>query len=294
MKTSFAKSHLSYEQQVELLKSRNLTIVNEKFAIKKLQHLNYYRLSSYYYPFYKHKDWFKSSVTFEDILQLYYFDKELRHLVFFAIEKIEIYIRTQISFSISKSNDVFAYVDKNIFHNEEFHTSILETITNETKRSKEIFVKEFFNTYDEDYLPVWAMVEIISFNTLSKIFANLKDSYRQEIVKELNIKPFVFQRWLHTLTYIRNICAHHSRLWNKSLAIEPMIPKNKNEFKHLNNQKLFFVLTMIEYILNKINSKEFSFKNKLKALLKKYPQIDIEKMGFIENWENNPIWRDNK
>jgi abortive infection bacteriophage resistance protein len=294
LKTSFLKSHLSYEKQIELLQNRNLTIVNRDFAIKKLQHLNYYRLSSYYYPFYETKDWFKTDTTFENILQLYYFDKDLRHLIFFAIEKIEIYIRTQISFTISKHNEVFGYTDKNIFHSETFHSSILETITSETNRSKEIFVKEFFNTYDEEYLPVWSMVEIISFNTLSKIFANLKESYRQEIVKDIDVKPFVFQRWLHTLTYIRNICAHHSRLWNKILAIEPMVPKNQKLFKTIDNNKVFFVLTMIEYILIKIDSEEFSFKYELKQLLKRYPSIDKKAMGFVENWEELEIWRDDE
>ena len=294
MKTSFSKSHLSYQEQVQLLKNRNLVISNEHFAIKKLQHLNYYRLSSYYYPFYEQKNYFKDNTTFEDILKLYYFDKELRHLVFFAIEKIEIYMRTQISYTISKNNEVFGYADKTIFHNEKFHLSILETISNETQRSKEVFVKEFYKNYNEKYLPVWAMVEIISFNTLSKIFANLKEFYRKVIVEDLDIKPFVFQRWLHTLTYIRNICAHHSRLWNKDLAIEPMIPKNQKIFKNINNKKLFFVFTMIEYLLTKIDSEEFSFKYELKQLLKKYPQIDIQKMGFIENWEDNPIWRDDE
>lgn len=292
MKLQFIKNHLSYEEQAKLLENRNLTILNFDFAIKKLSHLNYYRLSAYFYPFFEQKNSFKNETTFEDILQLYYFDKELRHLVFYAIEKIEVYIRTQISFSISKNNGVFGYVDENIFHDKQKHSNLLKSIKSETVRSKEIFVKEFYDKYDEEYLPVWAMVEIVSFNTLSKIFANLKESYRSEITKELKIKPFVFQRWLHTLTYIRNICAHHSRLWNKTLAIEPMIPKNQKLFQKLNNQKLFFVLNMIQFIFISIDNKEFDFKSELKSLLNKYPIVDVKAMGFVQDWEELEIWRD--
>lgn len=292
MKLQFSKNHLSYEEQAKLLQSRNLIVSNLDFAIKKLSHLNYYRISAYFYPFFEQKNSFKNGATFEDILQLYYFDKELRHLIFYAIEKIEVYTRTQISFSISKNSGVFGYVDENIFHDKLKHSSLLESIKSETTRSKEIFVKDFYNKYDEEYLPVWAMVEIVSFNTLSKIFANLKESYRNEITKELKIKPFVFQRWLHTLTYIRNICAHHSRLWNKSLAIEPMIPKNQKIFHSLNNQKLFFVLSMIQFVFLSIDDEEFDFKAELKSLLSKYSSIDIKAMGFIEDWEEFEIWRD--
>lgn len=292
MKLQFTKNHLSYEEQTKLLQSRNLTISNFDFVIKKLTHLNYYRLSAYFYPFFEQKNSFKKDTSFEDILQIYYFDKELRHFIFYAIEKIEVYIRTQISFSISKNSGVFGYVDENIFHDKSKHSNLLESIKSETTRSKEIFVKEFYDKYDEEYLPVWAMVEIVSFNTLSKIFANLKESYRSEITKELKIKPFVLQRWLHTFTYIRNICAHHSRLWNKILAIEPMIPKNQKLFHSLNNQKLFFVLSMIQFIFISIDDKEFDFKLELKSLLTKYPNVDIKAMGFIENWEKLEIWMD--
>lgn len=291
MKLQFSKSYLSYQQQIELLKSRNLTILDSNYTLKKLSNINYYRLSAYFYPFFEQKDTFRKDVTFEQIMKLYYFDKEFRSLVFFAIEKIEIYLRTQITRVVSEENGVFGYVDKDIFHNENLHISLLEAIKSETSRSKEIFVKDFYDRYEEEYLPVWAMVEIISFNTLSKLFANLKEPIRAKIVKGLDIKPFVFQRWLHTLTYVRNICAHHSRLWNKMLAIEPMIPKNQKLFQNINNQKIFFVLTMILFILEKIDVEEFDFKKDLKNLLNKYSIVDIKSMGFNDSWRELEIWK---
>ena len=270
---------------MQLLKSRNLTISNEPFCTKKLQHINYYRLSAYFYPFYEANNIFKNETKFEDILQLYYFDKEFRNLLFYSIEKIEVYMRTQLAYVISHSSGVFGYTDITMFHNEENHKNIMNTIKSETKRSKEIFVKEYFRKYDEIFLPIWSMVEIISFNTLSKIFANLKEKYRKKILIEIDIKPFVFKNWLHTLTYVRNICAHHSRLWNKMLAIEPMKPKNQQSFKNLNSKKIFFVLSMLLFMLEKIDDEEFDFKAKIKQLLSKYPNVNLNAMGFPEEWE---------
>lgn len=291
MKSTFCKTHLSFQEQIDLLKSRNLTILNNDFALNKLKHLNYYRLSAYFYPFYQEKNLFQDGICFEDIIQLYYFDKELRSIVLYALEKIEIFIRTQIAYTISKKIGVFGYTESTIFHDEKKHQDILEIIKNETKRSKEVFVREFYEKYDEEFLPIWAMVEIISFNTLSRIFANLKEEYRKEILQGIEIKPFVFQRWLHTLTYIRNICAHHSRLWNKILAIEPTKPKNQKVFKDISNKKLFFVLTMIEFLLQKIDDDELNLKHRLSLLLNKYKDVDIKAMGFIENWEALEIWK---
>ena len=285
MKTPYTKPSLSYKEQTRLLKSRNLTISNESFCSKKLQHLNYYRLSAYFPPFYKEKNFFKDGTKFETILELYYFDKAFRNLLFYSIEKIEVYIRTQLAYVISQNCGIFGYTDVSIFHDEENHKNIMNTIRSETKRSKELFVKDFFSKYDEKHLPVWSMVEIISFNTLSKLFANLQEKYRKEILKEIEIKPFVFENWLHTLTYIRNICAHHSRLWNKTLAIEPKKPKNQHYFKNLNSKKIYFVIEMISFMLEKIDDEEFNFKKEFRALLVKYPNIDLEAMGFVKDWK---------
>jgi abortive infection bacteriophage resistance protein len=192
---------------------------------------------------------------------------------------------------ISETNGVFGYTDRSIFHEKKLHTNLLRTIKAETGRSKEVFVKDFYSKYKEDYLPIWAMVEIVSFNTLSKLFASLKDPLRVKIIKNLDIKPSVFQSWLHTLAYVRNICAHHSRLWNKMLAIEPMIPKNQKLLHGLNNKKLFFMLTAILFILNKLIDDGFDFKKEVKALLNRYDFVDKDAMGFINNWEECEIWQ---
>lgn len=300
----YKKEHKSFEEQLELLKKRNLIISNEKYVLTKLQHINYYRLSAYFLPFQhpknsENKNKFLPNTTFEDIIKLYYFDTELRKIIFEAIEVIEIYLRTQIAYYHSKSYDAFGYLDiKNLRENKQTEFNELhQDILKEKERSKEVFIRHFRNKYKTNELPIWTVVEIISFGSLSKLFMILQEKEQNEVISCMGgINKVVFFKWFKALSSVRNACAHHSRLWNKTLGVSFEVPRNNEVFKDLENSKnkIFFALSVIEYILTCIGEDEIEFKTKIKVLLKKYQQINLEKMGFIENWENNPIWSDNE
>ncbi|MEA1892688.1 MAG: Abi family protein [Campylobacterota bacterium] len=300
---TYQKKHKTFEQQLELLKQRGLAISNYQYALTKLQHINYYRLSAYFLPFQfpknsEHKNKFLPDTTFEDIIKLYYFDTELRKIIFEAIEVIEIYLRTQISYYHSKSYDAFGYLDiSHLRANkqkefDELHQDILK----EKNRSKEMFIRHFKNKYKTTDLPIWTVVEIISFGSLSKLFMILQETEQNEVIACMGgINKVVFFKWFKALSSVRNTCAHHSRLWNKTLGVGFEVPRNNEKFENLrsSNNKIFFALSVIEYILTCISEDEIEFKTKIKSLLRKYPQINIGKMGFTENWEDNPIWSDN-
>jgi abortive infection bacteriophage resistance protein len=292
MKLTYNKPPLTFEKQIELLRSRNLTIENPEYAKSKLAHINYYRISAYLRHFQEentHK--FVKDTSFTQVIRLYYFDKKLRSIIFYAMEKIEVYMRTVLAYHIADSHGAFGYADMSIMHSSHKHEQILKSIQADVLRSKEVFVKHFFETYKGEYLPVWAMVEVISFNTLSRLYGNLKEEDQREIAKQIGLKPVVLARWLHSLTYVRNICAHHARLWNKMLAVRPVIPRGDKSFKDLNNTKIFFVLTVIQYLLEKIDGDEYGFKAEIKKLLATYPEVPVFNMGFPANWEERSIWR---
>lgn len=285
MINSFPKKHLNYSEQVELLESRNLSVLDYEFAVKKLKNLNYYRLTPYFYNFFERKDYFKAGSSFEDIVNLYNFDKDLRSILFSNIESIEIYIRAKSAFAISKLKGAFGYLDEASFNAKYHHkyTELLSNINREVTRSKEVFVKKYIS--EIGYLPVWAMVEVISMGSLSMLYSYLTDDIRKEISGELKIPTFVLQSWLHTLTYIRNICAHHSRLWNKDLAIEPVVPRKNKKFNQISNKRLFFILAIINDLNNKIDSNSNSLPKDINILLDKYLNINIKAMGFHNNWK---------
>ncbi len=297
----YKKKHKTFDEQLELLKTKKLIIQNDGYALSKLKHINYYRLSAYFLPLQHkqnsaHKNIFLPDTTFEDIIGLYYFDSELRKIIFEAIESIEIYLRTQISYVHSKKFGAFGYLDiDNLRTNLQESFDELQTdIRKEKKRSKEVFIRHFKEKYNTTDLPIWSAVEIISFGSLSKLFMLLKTEEQVEVIKDMDgINKIVFVKWLKALSSVRNICAHHSRLWNRTLGISFEVPRNNTKFIGLNQSKnkVFFALCVIEYILSCIGEDEIIFKTKLKQLLHKYPNIDKRSMGFIDEWEGLDIWK---
>jgi abortive infection bacteriophage resistance protein len=298
----YTKEHKTFQEQLEKLLERNLVVSNRQYALSKLEHINYYRLSAYFLPYqYKkesqHANLFLPHTTFEEVIRLYYFDTELRKIIFEAIEAIEIYLRTQIAYYHSQKYGAFGYLEiSNLRTNYQKEFDALhEDILKEKERSKEVFIKHFQEKYNTSDLPIWSVVEIISFGSLSKLFMLLQEREQNKVIAKMgNINKVVFFKWFKALSSIRNACAHHSRLWNKTLGVSFEVPRNNPAFAPLSQstKKVFFALSVIKYILACIGEDEIDFKNKIEQLFQKYPHVDKQAMGFVENWEELEIWRE--
>lgn len=281
---NFTKTHLSYDEQISLLESRGLIVSDKALARKKLKHISYYRLSAYFLPLQKDKDIFVNDTRFEEILGLHYFDKALRKIIFDAIETIEINIRSNVVHNLSKQRCAFGYMEKenlNTSYSEYFN--LMKTIQRETSRSKETFVSHFKKTYASDILPIWMVVEIISFSTLSKSFKALKAEHETP-TSELGVPPKVLKNWLHVINHIRNVCAHHGRLWNKQFAIKTQVPKKVSHFKNLRNDKIFIPIVILNYMFQRLDTAD-NFSIKIKELINEYPAIPLKSMGFTDDWK---------
>lgn len=288
--TSYNKPHLSYQNQIDLLKNRGLIINDEEFAIIKLKHISYFRLSAYFLPFQSTKDTFNHGTTFEQIIDLYHFDKELRLLTFGAIEKIEIFLRTSLAYNLSKHTDTFGYTkEENFCARDGDFAWLKDDIVKETGRSKETFIKHFRDNYTNTDLPIWMVVEIVSFGTLSKLYSMLCPQIEKEILDGIGLPSFVFKNWLHVFSYVRNLSAHHSRLWNRQFVIKTKIPKHKKEFAGIINDKYYTFAVMTHHVLHAIND-TFDMKSELLSLFEKYPNSDFRQMGFVDGWERMAVW----
>ena len=290
--TSYDKPHLTYTDQTALLKNRGLIVNDAEFAVSKLKHISYYRLSAYFMPFQPSKDTFDGKATFEQIIDLYHFDKELRILTFNAIEKIEIFLRTSIAYNFSREHGAFGYADEANFcpQKDDDFAWLQDDITKETGRSKEAFIKHFRDNYSNEHLPIWMTVEIISFGTLSKLYTMLCPQTEKEILNGIGLPSFVFKNWLHVFSYVRNICAHHSRLWNRRFVIKAKIPNKIKEFDGIPNDLYYTFATMTHFVLRSIND-TFDFKGELIALLSKYPAVNTKAMGFQDGWAESAVWQ---
>jgi len=283
----FNKSPTTFQQQIALLKSRGLIIKDPKKALQNISRINYYRLSSYYPPFQSQNNLFKQGVSIESIFELYEFDRKLRFLIFSALENVEITLRTKIAYYFSHRYGPFAYIDPQNFSCNFKHSEWIDKLTESIERTHERFVEDFYSTYDEEkYLPLWITIEIISFGQLSILFRGLKREDRKKISEDcFEIDEERLVSWIHVLAYIRNLCAHYSRIWNRTLAIKPKIPKNLIEWIGISNSKIFCVFMIFKKLII-IPGQWEPFKNNLIQLVEKYNDVDIERMGFPEDWED--------
>jgi abortive infection bacteriophage resistance protein len=295
----YTKPPLTIARQLQVLKDRGLIINNEERAYRYLSFISLYRLRAYTYTYQDNTDPdhpFYPGTTFDKILQTYLFDRKFRLLVFDAIERIEIALRTQIVYQYSIAHGGNWYENKNLFRKENYFMRDLHLIDKELSRSNEVFIKHYKNKYSSpERPPAWMTMEIASLGLLSKIYENLKISpEKKEIARKFNLgHPFVLESWMHSLAVIRNICAHHSRLWNREIPASMKLPKRtKNTW--LNNTafpqgKMYLALSAILFLLNTIIPGNH-FKEKLKALIVKYPEIPLNKMGFPVDWEKEELW----
>jgi abortive infection bacteriophage resistance protein len=172
-----------------------------------------------------------------------------------------------------------------------------------TARTPETYIKHYINNYNKPANPPsWMCFELLTIGELSHIYRGLKNNAdKKRIADFFEVHPTVFTSWLHTLTYVRNICAHHSRLWNRDLAIEPeklLKPKGNWINKPFeNNKRVFYFLCTLRYMLLRANPGN-SMKQKLENLFNKYPTVPIKFLGIpsdgkgnLLDWKNEPLWK---
>lgn len=283
----FNKPPLHHQQQIDLLKSRGLKVSDNDYALKLLQEIAYYRLSAYFIPFESERHKFKDNIALEDIVKLYDFDHQLRLIIDSALEKIELFLRSQISNTLAIQNGIFAHENKILFKNSTDHESWMNKAHSQIENSKEVFIRHFKDKYfGFPAVPIWMAIEIISLGSLSHLYKNLKKESQKNISNQININYLVLEKWMHFFTYIRNICAHHSRLWNRTLAISPVRPNHFDaRWSILRNDHLAFALVVIDTILGKMprgESYSINFKAELKKIFLNPPKVDsfFEKTGF--------------
>lgn len=296
----YTKPPLSFEQQADLLLKRGMQ-GDRSFMIERLQSVNYYRLSGYWYPLrLLNEDRFKPWVSFEMVWNRYVFDRHLRLVVMDAIERIEIAVRTNIAFYHAHDYSPFAYAEDPLSLPklkpegwENFQQRILE----ETKRSKDTFVKHFNKKYGDchDHLPVWMIIEVMTFGTVLTFFCNASHKLKRNVASIFGLPSTVFENWLLTLNMIRNICAHHGRLWNRELGVKPFIPKYDqypewHEPVKIRNNRTFVILTICQYCLS-IIAPQSRRAFRLDDLLNKQSEIPLKSMGFPDDWKENQIWK---
>lgn len=295
VKGKFSKLALTVEQQVDLLISRGLKIGNRDAVSHYLSFIGYYRLSAYCIPFqYGGKDTdrhnFRPDTSFEQILDLYIFDRKLRLLVMDAVERIEVAVKAAISNVASVNHGSHWFLREEFFTSNFNHNLFIEKVRKDTSINKsETFIRHYKSNYSDPELPPsWMIFEMLSLGTVSLIYKFLKPELKKEIASLFSIHYSILESWLHTLSYLRNLCAHHSRLWNRVFTIKPKILKECRV--HIPQGDKFFAQTFVVIRLLREISQDSHWEERLGHLIAEYSTIDISIMGFPKDWISLPIW----
>jgi len=296
----YVKPPLTIADQVNLLFQRGM-VGNPQFMERQLTAVNYYRLSGYWYTFRRSDNSFKPGTSFDKVWTTYVFDRHLRLLVMDATERIEIAVRSLMAYHHAHEHGAFAYAKDSLSlpkMSPDDHSKFLARITEETERSKETFVRHFEAKYGDShpYLPVWMVTEVMSFGSILTFFRNSSSKVKTAVASEFGMPHKVFESWLLSLNTIRNLVAHHARLWNRVFGLKPIIPRiadypDWHTPVKVENKKVFAILTICRHCLREI-APQSKWMERLETLLAGFPTIPKSYMGIPDNWKECPIWKE--
>jgi abortive infection bacteriophage resistance protein len=214
-----------------------------------------------------------------------------------AIERLEISFRTRFAHELAMRYGSHAHLDASLFKRTDLHRQYIKGLKKEIGHSKETFIKHYRTTYDDpDLPPIWVICEVMTFGQLSVWFKNLKrSSDRNAIARIYCIDEVILGSFMHHLTHIRNLTAHHCRLWNRRLVFTMTIPTFPVDlagmFNPLSNRNIYNTLVMLGYLL-KLISPSTSWPVRIKRLIDEYVTDKTATMGFPDGWRDLPMWRD--
>ena len=323
----FDKPALRVEQQLELLKQQGLYVANNDRAMRFLEVVTLFRLSPYMRPFQESdpEHTFKPGSTLKAIVDIYRFDGSLRRITMDAIERVEVGMRATISNHMCPKYGPDWIADASIFSSTYSHSDLLRPLRDQLGRERKKLEREidrirkssqpdgvlqqrienrmrdnYFRFYGSTYAhpelpPAWAILEELSLGTVSTLFNAIgKNVDKKAIASRFHLPFEVLASWLHTLTFIRNCCAHHSRLWNRELSIRPSLPKewvipNAPADRPQPKQRLYIVLTMLAYLTDLI-SPDSQWKFHLAKITDQQESGYLSLMGFPNDWKRQHQW----
>lgn len=317
----FEKPARTTDELVDQLDQRGLVILDRDRAKRYLRQLGYFRLSPYTIPFQElprtNEHLFKPEVEFDHVLDLYVFDRQLRLLVMDALGRIEVAVRAAITDHMAITyEDPHWYTSAEHFYSADRHRKFIEIIEDEVQnqRSRDaeqdgseenagiVFrsaLEHYVVTYGEPELPPsWLMVELLTIGQLNGLYINLKRRKDMDtIAKILGLNEAILRSWLKTYVRVRNVCAHHGRLWNVGLGVYPKIPTSRDiswlqgdgALPRSSEKRLYPVLASLQAVLNVVSPRS-SWASRLHELLSSRPAMNLRGMGIPEDWAADPFW----
>lgn len=285
----FTKSALPTADLLNFLITKGLIVSDRAFAEQCLTYIGYYRLKIYTRHFEDAAKNFSVGTTFKNIIEVYEFDRALRLFCLDAIEKIEVALRAHIINEMAMVGTPHFYYREEFFETRDAVTSI----RNFAQKAKHLSVRHYFSEYSEPSLPpIWCLTEASTYGQLSKMYADLKLDHRKKIAKGFGFDESICVSWFRTVNALRNICAHHGRLWDAKFLVDT--PKKARAYAAdlADNTTCYANLVVLQAILKHIDlNGNHGWGSRLKPLIAARPAtVNLANMGFPLGWETRPLW----
>lgn len=286
------KDFKTIDEQIAILQSRGLTIEDETEAKKFLLQNNYYRVSGYSLTLRKN-DVFVKSATFRNIEDIYNFDHEFRHIILHHIETIEVQIKSIYTYEFTRVYGPFGYLNSKNFTDQLKHKKIIHKSNEQKERrlTHEAYLKHFVNDLHQP-IPFWAYVDLLTISDISFLYAiseqPLKVTVAQHFGLIMNRGSEILGQYMHSMTIIRNLCAHGSRIYNRLFEQKPSLNKKEKALLicrkdgTIDNAHFFGFFLIMKRLLPAKNFSEM--KEAIFTLSMKYPFVRLDYYGFPDNW----------
>lgn len=278
------KEPISFDEQLAKIEERGCFVSDKAFAKRKLQQINYYRLTAYFLPFKNADGTYKDETSFNNVFRIYEFDRKMRCLIFSTIEEIELMLRTQLAYYHATKYGALGYLNPENFNNMHNAEIFEKRLQEKVEHNKEqFFVKHHVEKYNSQF-PLWVIIELFTFGDLSFFYSDMVRTDKKYLAKTLfNTSDRNVSSWLLCLTHLRNYCAHYSRLYFNSFGTVPATPK---DFSYKLNDKLFDYILTVKFLYPDHERWTHLFLVDLENLIEEYSDvINMQHIGFPDNWK---------
>lgn len=325
----YAKPWLSIGEQIDKLVARGVDVPDRDAFAELLRTIGYYRITGYLYPFRESEasrdeagrarirvlGHYRTGTSANDVARLIDFDRELRLLVLEGVERIEVALRTQLGRTLGRVS-AFAHEEPTLFMSTftdprsspdtgevlpSRHAEWLGRVKERQDGSDEAFVAHFREKYD-DRMPIWALTEILELGHVARLYAGLRNDLSTEIAAAFDVPTKrLMESWVATVNYVRNIAAHHARLFNRKLVTAPKRPGAGQIplLEHLRGGDVpkdfgvYSALAVMAFLLRAIHP-EGDWAGRVATHLRSFPEgahLDLGSMGARPAWLDQELWR---
>ena len=286
------KEYKTIDEQIALLRSRGLAIADEELAKDFLLRNNYYRISGYSLTLRSH-DVFSKNASFQNIVDIYCFDHEFRHVLLQYIEKIEVAVKSVYTHEFTRRHGPTGYLDVGHFTDPVKYKEIIDKVEKQkdSRLPHEAYLKHYIEELKED-IPLWAYIDLFTISDVSFMYKISEKEIKDAVATSLSLNARgadILESFMHSITIIRNLCAHGSRLYNRLFEQKPWLNKKeqrlliKGKDGIVDNAHLFGFILIMRRLLK---LEEFAeMKAQILESNGKYPFVDMRYYGFPKGWD---------